>query len=62
MPKQQQLIDALTDTLMQRCMHFVFIEDYATSDAIYAEFVVNEVESEEGKYEWLFMQSFPSLH
>jgi hypothetical protein len=61
MMQKQQLIDALTDTFMERCMYFVSLEDYATSHAIYSEFVVDGVDPEDGKYEWVFLQPFPTL-
>jgi len=42
---------------MERLELFVSQDDYATSDAIYSEFVVNGVDPEDGEYEWFFMQS-----
>lgn len=50
------LIALMTSTLMERLEYFVNLEDYATSDAIYEEFVVNDVDPEEEQnYEWIFV-------
>jgi len=54
---KQTLIDSMSSTLMERLELFVSQDDYATSDAIYSEFVVNGIDPEDGEYEWFFMQS-----
>jgi len=54
---KQTLIDSMSSTLLERLEFFVSQDDYATSDAIYSEFVVNGVDPEDGEYEWFFMQS-----
>ena len=46
---------------MQRCEHFVSIEDVPTAHALYSEYVANGVDPAKEKYEWFFMQSFPTL-
>ena len=55
--KMQMQIDLMTETLMQRLEFFVDQEDYATSDAIYNEYVVEEYEHDDEAigYEWLFL-------
>jgi hypothetical protein len=54
---KQTLIDSMSITLMERLEFFVSQDDYATSDALYSEFIVNGVDPEDGEYEWFFMQS-----
>ncbi len=54
---KQTLIDSMSSTLMERLEFFVSQDDYATSDALYSEFIVNGVDPEDGEYEWFFMQS-----
>jgi hypothetical protein len=54
---EQILIDAMTFTLMERLEFFVDQEDYATSDAIHGEFVVDGVDPEDGEYEWCFIHT-----
>jgi len=58
---QKKLIYDLTYTYMQRCEHFVSIEDVPTAHALYSEYVANGVDPAKEKYEWFFMQSFPTL-
>jgi hypothetical protein len=53
---KQTLIDSMSSTLLERLEFFVSQDDYATSDALYSEFIVDGVNPEDGKYEWLFMQ------
>ena len=52
---EQILINEMTFTLMERLEFFVDQEDYATSDAIYSEFVVDGNNPEDGIYEWCFI-------
>ena len=54
---EQILINEMTFTLMERLEFFVDQEDYATSDAIYSEFVVNGNDPEDGEYEWCFIHT-----
>jgi hypothetical protein len=54
---KQTLIDSMSSTLLERLEFFVSQDDYATSDALYSEFIVDGVNPEDGKYEWLFIQS-----
>jgi hypothetical protein len=52
---KQFLIDAMSSTLLERLEFFVDQNDYATSDAIYSEFIVNGKNPEDGSYEWCFI-------
>jgi hypothetical protein len=52
---KQFLIDAMSSTLLERLEFFVDQEDYATSDAIHSEFVVDGNNPEDGIYEWCFI-------
>jgi hypothetical protein len=54
---KQTLIDSMSSTLLERLEFFVSQDDYATSDAIYSEFVVNGIDPQDGEYEWIFIQS-----
>ena len=52
---KQILIDALSSVFIERCEHFINIGDYDTADALYAEYVVDGVDPEDGEYEWTFI-------
>ncbi len=52
---KQTCIDELTQTFMNRFEHLIHIDDYASADAIYSEFVVNGTEPKPGEYIWLFV-------
>jgi hypothetical protein len=52
---KQILIDALSSVFIERCEHFINIGDYDTADALYAEYVVDNVDPEDGEYEWTFI-------
>ena len=52
---KQTCIDELIETFMNRLEYLIGIDDYASADAIYSEFVVNGIEPEHGEYIWLFV-------
>ena len=54
---KQFLINVMSSTLLERLEFFVEQEDYATSDAIYNEFVVDGTNPEDGSYEWCFIHN-----
>ena len=52
----------MSSTLLERLEFFVGQEDYATSDAIYSEFVVDGTNPEDGSYEWCFIHNLTSTN
>ena len=60
MTTKQTLIDALSSVFIERCEHFINIDDYDTADALYEEYVVDGVDPEDGEYEWWFIPNLTS--
>ena len=47
----------MSSNFMVRCEYFINLNEIANANALYSEFVVDEVDPEDGEYEWFFMES-----
>ena len=54
-------LSSMRVTYMNRLQHHVNNNNIGNSDAIFNEFIVNNVDPEESEYQWLFLEDLNDL-